>query len=82
MDQTAKTITITIKIPAEYRYMATQPYGDVCLFKEKPVLGFGMTGEEFWTQQVDEISVLGDDRLLAANSCGFEDWKNSVKDLG
>lgn len=80
---TTKTINLSIKVPSDYRYLAQQPFGDFYLFKDKPVLAQGVTGEEFWDCQGSEIAILGsrDHSVLSfLNIC--EDWKNSVKDLG
>ena len=80
MNQT-KTISLTIKVPSEYRYLAQQPFGDFYLFKERPFIFKDMNGSEFWGIQEGEMAILGDNSVLKdVNVC--LDWKDSVKDLG
>lgn len=82
-----KKLSLTINIPSNYRYMARQPYGDICLFKEKPHVimnGFagGQGGEECWAVQDGEISIFGNGNsdLMTLNT--IEDWRESLIDFG
>lgn len=79
---TTKQLSITINIPAHYRYMARHPYGDICLFKEKPFIVKGEDGEEFWDVQEEELSVFGDNNADLMSLNQVQDWRNSLVDLG
>lgn len=69
-----KSVTLKIKVPVEYKYLAVQPWGEVSLFKRKPKWVTAEWSENtfFWDTQTDEISLLGEGKtgciLMKINS--------------
>lgn len=78
-------LSITINVPPGYRYMARQFDGDICFFKEKPVIANHLRDNnnevEYWVIQEDEISLFGDDNILLKYNM-TEDWRESLIDFG
>jgi hypothetical protein len=48
-----KTKTIKISVPAKYRWIATQPWGQQMLFTRKPKIDDDPCGPYWETQQVE-----------------------------
>ncbi len=75
----SKTLNLTIQIPDDYNFLASQPWGTIMLFKNKPKVHSEMDGDtklEYWDKQSSEIELVGDSDLEKLNI--KEDWKNSV----
>lgn len=79
-----KTITVPIEIPADYKYLARQPWGEIILFKNKPSIYVG-DSHSYWESQKDEFCLINNFELCPTNSFWMEQqsktWKESLVEL-
>jgi hypothetical protein len=51
-------VQVTVAVPVEYKWMATQPWGDVEAFVKKPVIYKNEEGEpDYWYRANDDKNV-------------------------
>lgn len=73
-----KTITLSFKVPAKYKWVAVQPFGEITLFTRKPKVVKGKAG--YWDLQRNEIRIEDPD-ILQANKFNDEEWKKTLKKI-
>lgn len=75
-----KILKLKIRVPADYKYLAFQPFGSVTLFKNKPEALSDSEGGGiyYWLTQEDEIDVISD-QLIKYNQ--KKKWKKSVRKI-
>ena len=73
-----KKLRLQINVPADYRYLAIQPWGETVIFKKEPVV-FIEGSDEYWKMQMDEISMANHQNIVCLNYP--KNWKNSVKKI-
>jgi hypothetical protein len=75
-----KELSLNIRIPAKFKYLARQPWGDITLFEEEPKIVGDYEEVSCWgTQNGGRLSLFGsvaEADLLDVNTP--EDWKNSL----
>lgn len=73
-----KILTLKLKIPSRYKYLAIQPYGDIVLFTSKPKITKDTGNYEYWKIQESE-ACLTKDNLSCYNFS--KNWKKSVRKI-
>lgn len=79
VEDDVKEITLTIKIPARFKYLAIQPYGEISLFTERPEIVEETEGDakvRYWGQQNDEKSLIYSGLIHLQD---VTDWEHSVR---
>lgn len=78
-----KKITIEVNVPADCRFIAWQPFGQLTLFRRKPEIVKDASGAgesvEYWGVQKKEIELIGTAEIAVLNL--KEDWKKSLKEI-
>lgn len=75
---THKTITLSVSIPASYSYMATQPWGEIMLFMERPeIVKDPNDGGNYWGFQKTELSLVN----CVGTDITHAGWENSLKKI-
>ncbi len=87
-----KTITLTLNVPNNIKYLAVQPWGEIMLFPKKPriVLDRPLTepdntvdSSEYWDVQVGELTLSSEDNKGVIEDCNRpKNWKETVQKLG
>ncbi len=72
-------ITLKLTVPDGYRYLARQPFGDITIFKQRPVIVTEDGGSSYWALQDDELSLVPD--YLSRLQPQGGDWKDSLVEL-
>ena len=64
-------------VPRRYKWVATQPWGEINLFEKKPAVYDDGDGSAYWSSKGDEIS-LGEFNNFSVEG---QNWRETLSEL-